>query len=290
MTVNSTKKPTISQFFILAYQTFRNKPAVYLPFVIFAILEFLSLILIFLAPRAPFREVLGPPIRAFEGERFLHYPMNFLLLPKLASQARIFLSIFAGSLLTGAAVAKLYKKPFKTALKKYLSLFLVVFIITVLFYVSVKAASWGISKYFNAGHTRLLMLGAKLWLGPILVAINLILAVTAQSLFAYAIPELILREDKFIPAVVKSFGCLKANFLKTILLVGLPMLAYLPIVVLNINTGLLIDKFFPECILLIGIVSIVVTSLIIDPLVTISTALLYEQENAKNSRPSGQAN
>jgi hypothetical protein len=279
MATEAAKRPSLSQIFILTYQAFRNKPSLYLPFIIFAVLEFLSLMALFLAPRAPFREVLGPPIKAFWGERFLHYPLNFLLLPKLASHARTFLSVFAGSLLTGIAVAKLYKKPLRVAFKRYLSLFLVVLIVTLLFYFLVKIATSGISSYFTSGHQRLLFIGQKLWMGPILIAINLMLAVFVQSLFVYVIPLLILKEDGFIPTVIKSAVFLRGYFLKTVFLVALPMLAYIPIIVLNYNTGFLIDKFFPECILLIAVGSIVITSLIIDPLVTVSTALLYWEEN-----------
>lgn len=258
-------------------QAFKKKPSVFTPFVIFAALEFLALMIIFLAPRMPLILVFGPPIRTFWGEKFLHYPANFLLLPKLASHSRMLLSIFAGSLLSGLAVSRLYEKPSKTAFKKYISLFLIVFIISILFYFSVKLIAILLTKYFM-DHRRLLFLGARLWLGPISIVINLTLALLIQAPFVYAIPALIAGEEKFIKAILKSFVFFKKHFVTTLALAGLPMLIYIPIVILNYNTSLLIYKFFPEVILFVSLSSIVVSSLIVDPLITISTALFYRDK------------
>lgn len=256
-------------------ETIKNNPAVYAPFIAFAILELIALILIYLAPRMPFRPVLGPPIRAFWDEKFLHYPANFLLIPKLASMSRTTLSVLAGALLSGIAIAKTYGKPVKIAFKKYVTLFLIVFILTVLFYASFNIINKLLIKYFMSGHKKLLFLGLGLWMGIGVNLLNFFIALLLQSAFTYAIPGVIHRDEKFFKAMVNSFCFFRKHFVITLILVGVPMLIYVPIIILNANTAFLISKFFPESILYVCILSLIFSSLIIDPLITVSTALLY---------------
>ena len=78
-----TPKPSYSRLLDSTFQTFKTNPAVYLPFLIFALIELTALIVLFLAPRSPANVLLGPPIRRLYGEQFLHYPYDLTLLPKL---------------------------------------------------------------------------------------------------------------------------------------------------------------------------------------------------------------
>ncbi len=272
-----------------AYRTsiksLKNHPALFLPFLIFAILEVIVLVIIYLAPRMPLKLILGPLISTFWGERFLHYPANFLLLPKIASLSRMGLAVIFSSLLSGVAVALVFavhnkkqikfKEAFKSALKKYSSLFIVVLIFTLLFYFLVKLVIIVLVSYFMAGHSRLLFLKPGIWMGPILSAINFMLALLIQSAFVYAIPLLIIEKQKLIRAIIGSFLLFKKLFIPTFILVGLPMLVYIPIIVLNSKTAFLIDKVFPEFILLVSFLSIIISSLVIDTIVTVSTTFLY---------------
>ena len=274
-----------------AIQSLKNTPVLFTPFIIFAIIAFLSVILIYLAPRMPLRIIFGPPIRTFWGEAFLHYPTNFILLPKLVSLATMALSIIFGSLLTGMAVAMAcdaYNKKtprlnqsFKTAIKKYAAIFLIVFIITAIMYIAVKIVFIGLAKYFIAGHSRLLFLKASFWMGPFLLAANFILAVLIQSAFIYAIPLIIIGKVKLLKSVIKSFVLFKKLFLPTLILVSLPMCLYIPIIILSYNNVFLIDKFFPEIILYLALLGVIVNSLIIDPIITISTTFLYLAQKEK---------
>lgn len=239
----------------------------------------------------PLRLILGPPIRTFWGERFLHYPFNFLLLPKLLNLSRMALAVVFSSLLTGAAVAMVFdvyskKHPklsacLKSGLKRYIHLFAIVLIFTGLFYFLGKIITQGLLKYFMAGHTRLLFLRAGIWMGPILTCINFLLALLIQSAFIYAIPILMIEEEKLIKSIVKSFILFKKLFIKTLILVGLPMLLYIPIMVLLNNSAFLISNVFPESILLVLILGGIISSLIIDPIVTISTTFLYLMNKEK---------
>jgi len=276
---------SLKDIYSKAIQSAKGNPLVFLPFAIFAVFEFITLIVIYLAPRMPLKLLLGPPIKAIWGEKFLHYPLNFILIPKLASLAKIGLTVILGSLLTGVATLLIYniykktkidlKEVFKSALKKYVSLFAIVLLFTLIFIFLDKIASKLLIKYFVSGHTRLLFLGPKIWLGPILLCLNFILAITVQSAFVYAIPVLLIEKETLTKAILKSFILFKKLFLKTIILVGLPMLIYIPILILQSNSAFLITRLFPEAVLLVSILSLIVSSLAVDLLITLSTTNLY---------------
>ena len=271
----------ISRVYSSTIQSFQKNPKIYLPFAIFALIEFIALIVLYLAPRPPLRALLGPPIASIWGEKFLHYPANFLLLSKLAYLSRMCLAVIFSSLLTGLAIAMLYKKPLNSVYKKYVSLFLIVLLITAIFYFGFKAITSLLLQYFYAGHAKLLFLGPEIWFGPILTTLNFLIAIIVQGAFTYAIPALIGSDQKFLKAIFTSFVVFKRYFVVSFVLVGLPMLFYIPVVVLYSNTPFLIDKVFPEVILLVATLGVIINSLIIDPLVTISTAVLYSQEKDK---------
>ncbi len=277
--------PSLKNAYTQTFRAIRNNPEFFWPFFIFAILESVFLLLLFLAPRMPLRLVLGPPIKTFWGERFLHYPANFLLLPKLSSLSRMFLSVFFGSLLTGAAVSMAvnvftkgkarFSDSLKIALKKYLTLFAIILIVTVLFYVTMRFTSTTMVKYFIHGHRKFLFIPAALWLGPLAVIINLGMATFIQALFVYAIPALMAENQRFIKCIFRSFVTFKNLFVPTLVLVALPILAYLPIIVLNYNAAFIIRNAFPELVLFILLAGIFISALIVDLLITLSTSFLY---------------
>jgi len=268
-----------------ALSLLKNKPIRFFPFVIFGIFELIILVLIVLSPRVPFNVVFGPPIKTFFGETFLHYPNHFLLIPVLTSITRMWLSIFLGSLLTGLATLFVFNAynnkhvrlgvSFNAALTRYIGLFVITFISIMLFYFSVKLLNSGLEKYFNAGHSKLLSLGPKIWFEKILICINLFLAVFIQAIFVYAIPFLMIDKEKLFSAINKSFGMCVKFFIPTVILIGVPTLLYVPILLLNHNAAYLVYKFFPEAVLIVSLVSILLINLIIDPLVIVSTTVLF---------------
>ncbi|MDD4899216.1 MAG: hypothetical protein PHG68_01285 [Candidatus Omnitrophica bacterium] len=270
----------IKQIFSDSFRSLLENPRIFQPFLFFALAEFAALILLYNIPREPLIKFLGPPIRTFWGEIFLHYPSNFLLLPKLSALSRMFLAIFFGSFTTGAAVAIIIKAKhaYKLALRKYASLFVIVLIYTAIYYFLQKAVFIGLAKYFIAGHSKLLFLKSGIWLGPVLFVINFLMAIVVQAFFVYAIPALIIDEKKFFPAIMSSFRFCKKYFLVSFGLVGLPLILYVPIAVFNYNASVLMTKLFPEVILLIAVMGIVIASLIIDLWVTLCATLLFKKE------------
>ncbi len=285
MNPKNTGIPAVKKPYLITIEALKKHRALFMPFIIFAALELAALLFIYLFPRVPLRAIFGPPIRTFWGERFLHYPINFLLLPKLASLSRMFLTVIIGSLTTGMAVIitldvynKRYSKiktSFRDALKKYPALFIIVFIFTVLFYASIKIAIIGLARYFLAGHLRLFFLGPGVWFGPILMVFNFVFAIIIQGAFIYAIPVLLIEKQKLIRSITKSFVLFKELFIPTIILVGLPMLLYIPVLFLESNSAFLIERVFPEAVLFVAILGTIISSLVIDPLIIVSTTVLY---------------
>ncbi|MDD5166818.1 MAG: hypothetical protein PHQ57_05465 [Candidatus Omnitrophica bacterium] len=275
------------------WRAFKAHPVVFLPFLIFALIDLISLIILYLAPSMPFRLLFGPIIRTFWGEAFLHYPSNFLLLSHLSSLARMVLSVVFGSLLTGMAVFLIFeiynkkhlnlKAAFKTALKLYLYFFIIVFLMNMIYYFAGKLVNIGLYKYFVSGHTKLLFWGARAWLGPFLIAINMVIAVFVQALLIYAIPVLVVEKTKLLKSIIRSAVLFKQLFIPTIILVALPALIYIPMIILNTNTSFLIQKFFPEFILLIAFLNVIISGLIIDPLITVAATFLYLDHKEKRA-------
>lgn len=281
MTEKKSVLASFSQSYAQAISAVAKDPRIYLPFMIFAIVEMVTLFLLFLAPRMPFRVVMGPVISSLWGEQYLHYPYNFVLLPKLAGFSRMVLSVLAGSLLTGISLAYLYKKPIGAAIKKYLHLLLIVFLLTVLFYYCNKIFGKLLLKYFTSGHTKLLFIGARMWLGPINLFIVQFMAVVLQALFVYAIPVVMLSEKKFFGAILESVGMFFTNFRLTILFVLIPMMLTVPLLALNYNGSYFMSIFCPEFVLWLGFLAIIINSLLIDPMITLTTAVFYAENRGK---------
>jgi hypothetical protein len=277
-------KTSLIKVYKITFQSLKANPLLLAPFAIFALIEFIALVIVFLSPHVPLRSVLGPIIKTLWGENFLHYPYNFLLLPRLMATDRMFLSIIFSSLLTGMAVAiisSIYnRKPaklgesFKSALKNYISLFCIVLVLTIVYFGLTKLTGVALVKYFMAGHTRLLFVGPRAWFGPILMVINFALGILIQAAFVYAIPILIIEKTSLLKSIARSFILFLKLFIPTVILVTIPILTYIPIVIIQDNTAIIIDKLFPELILLACVIAIIVNALI-DLIITTSCTFLY---------------
>lgn len=283
--------PSLHWVWKTTLSSLKNNPAILIPFAVFAVAESLTLFLTYLAPRAPFKLLFGPIIRTFWGEKFLHYPTNFLLLPKLASLNRMALYITLGSLLSGMAIAIICDihrrkkvdaaRSFRAASGKYVSLFVIILIYMASFTFLTRIVDTGFAAYFNSGHTKLLFIKAGFWMGPVLLSLNFLLALITQSAFIYAIPVLLMDEEKLSKSILKSFQLFKRLFIPTIILVGLPMLLYIPLMVFEFKAGFLVNRLFPESVLLVLFSGIIVNSLVLDPLITTSATFLYLADRDK---------
>lgn len=275
----------LSEIYSRTVSILKATPVIFLPFIVFFILELLALIIASFYPIALLRTIFGPLVRTFWGEQFLHYPVNFLLLPTLANTSRMILAVVFGSLLSGVAVLitadiytkkiPLFRRSLKNALKKYVALIFIILILTILMYYVLKLVDFVYLKHIFAPHPKLAKFVGGFWIGTILIGIKFFLSGLMQAAFIYTTPLIMIAEKRPLIAILESFKLFGRCWRTTFLLVLLPMFIYLPIMVLNLNNGFLIDNTFPEFLIIVTLLGAMVNSLIIDPLVTVSTTILY---------------
>lgn len=255
----------------MTFGLFKQNSNILIPFLLVGLVDAFLLFIIYLAPQPPLSALLGPPIRVFWGERFLHYPFNLLLIPRLFDLARIFSTALMGVLMTGAAVRMLQeaysgiKPDIVLTLSKSLRVYLKLLVIWLVMFGLVSAVFKALPAIFNfKQHIASQMVSGAGFLISILI----------QSIFIYAIPAVIIEEKKIWPAIKRSVSFCRSTFLPTLILVALPTLFYLPMLILKGKLPLLMSKFFPETVLIFLGLGIVV-SVIMDCLITGSTTILF---------------
>ncbi|MDO8749217.1 MAG: hypothetical protein Q7J72_08925 [Candidatus Omnitrophota bacterium] len=255
----------------MTFGLFKQNPNVLIPFLLVGLVDVVLLFMIYLAPQPPLSALLGPPIRVFWGERFLHYPFNLLLIPQLFDIARIFSTALMGVLMTGAAVRMLKEahsgiKPdivlgLSNSLRVYLKLLVIWLVMFGL--VSVVFKALPAIFHFKQHIASQMVLGACF-----------LISILIQALFIYAIPAVIIEEKKIWPAIKRSVSFCQSAFLPTLILVGLPTLVYIPMVILKGKLPFLMSKTFPELVVVFVGLGIVI-SVIMDCLITSSTTVLF---------------
>ena len=252
----------------------RKRPGVVVPFVVGAIFSGVGLWVLYLAPARPMSIVLAPPIRAFFGEKFLHYPFSIFLLPKLFYYAQLALGATIGVLMTGLAIG-MFKNAYEekglkgkdnlvNSFKRYFSLFGVWVIMFSLSFLSGKLIKGLCSGLFPQLLTALL---------------TYIIAMFAQIVFIYAMPIIIIEKGKFLSALKQGLLFLKKFFIASVVLTMVPSLLYIPLVVSTHYLPKLIKTFSPEIVIVYLVLGILV-AFIIEILITCSTTLLYLNEGS----------
>ncbi len=262
---NNGSAVALSGIFRFTPLALRNQPAILVPFLIFAVIELCFLTALYFFPRQPFVTVFGPPVRVFFGERFLHYPDNFLLLPQLAAFSRTLLYVVAGSLLEGVAVALVKQaytgesprgSAFLFAARRYGALASVSFLVSLAFLAAVRLQA------------------AFLSLSLFLFILNVATGVLIQAFFIYAVPVIVIEGRGTVPAMFRSFRLFCKKPLETLLLVTAPVLAYVPIMIFQYKTPFFVSAN-PESVFLIAAAGTVVNAMVVDMLVYISATFMY---------------
>jgi hypothetical protein len=278
----------VTKIYAATFKLFKDHRRLCVPFLILCLVQVVTLILLYFSPRLPLRYAFGPIIRTFWGPRFaatfIHYPSSFLLLPKLFQITSLSLSVCVGALTSGMAIAIIaaIQNKKKTdllsitrlALSKYMYLFIIVVLWVVTLHYSAKLLNLG-AAYFFGFLFKLRVPKLGLIIVPFLTVMNFTLTVVIHSLLVYAIPVLIFEKAKLWKSILKSMSFFKERWVSTLILVGIPMLIYVPFSILLQKPGFLINKFFPEFVAHVILLGIIVNFLLIDPLITVSAALFY---------------
>ncbi len=239
----------------------RRHPLITMPFLVVSICEALALTMMFLAPRPPLSAVFGPIIRRLylfpgmkTGEPYLHYPENFLLLPRLFSHAQIAIGVTVGLLMNAMAVSMVFQiaekdrydwwPALRTGFVRYLTLFAVWLVV------------FGLQ--FVAGRF-LPQLGRSIEARFFLYFVSILLVVILEAFFAYLFPAVVVENQRAGKAIIRSLVLAGSTFLITFSITMVPLLLRIGHMFLMQGNAALINRFFPEITLVLIGVGIVVT-------------------------------
>ncbi|MBN2483170.1 MAG: hypothetical protein JXD21_03055 [Candidatus Omnitrophica bacterium] len=253
------------------WRIIRKQPVVFLPFIISGAVSLLVLYILFLAPQRPIAYLLAPPIRAIAGEKFLHYPFNFVLLPNLFRLGDLAVSAFLGMLMSAVSVgmvADVYSRRTPSFLISLIVGFKRYFALVLLWIIS-----FGIIAVVMKFLPHLFNLQARLGKSAF-VAVSLCVSIVVQSLFVYMLPILIIDRKKLWGAFLENIRMLLSRLVPTVILVALPSLLYVPMLILKSYASLFARTGFPESVLIILAVG-VIAALVIDYWITISITVYF---------------
>ncbi len=254
------------QSFVVLSET----PTVLFLFIFMAVLDYLALAVLFFAHSEPVSLVLAPIIRTFWGSRFLHYPDNFLLLPKLLNHAHFVLTCVVGVILTGIAI-KLIESSLKgdrrtvvavsgVVFKKYFAL------------LTAWVFSYGVFYY---GLRFVLRSLPSHWF--IQVGTSYLLGIVVQGFLIFLFPALLIAGRGLLKDSVTAFRFSFRHFGEAVAILAVPMLAVMFISFLRALAPVFI-RFSPELVLGVLIFNIPVSMVVDLLLTTAATILFYRSE------------
>ncbi len=273
-------------------------PRILLPFFIKAVFEALALTVCFYSPRSPLLAIFGPPIKSFfttmtpsgviSGARFLHYPLNFELLPTLFYYGQIFVMFTVGAIMYGMAMGMVSQAHseneeikisgnFNRAARRYFALTAIWLITFVLSLVILKLPPVILKKIMPPTPSAMLLLSILSYAGVVVIFVT-------EALFIYAYPAIIIERKGILGAIRRSFSVMSHVFLPTIVLVFVPRIFEFFYVFVRQKQQGLMNLFGPEITLVILGAGIVLT-FITDALVFLSAANLFilKQETEKGA-------
>ena len=230
---------------IQCFKSMRNVKT-FAPFLIYAILQVALLYSLINFSQSPFSSLLVPIIRKIFGEPALHYPNFYMILTSLYSQINIMLSGIFGIVFVGMAThlfALNFKdkktslgEAFKTTMSKYLILFLIWVVASVLMLLMIIGLPFVLKEFLQPQYL----------LGRIFDIVGLLFGIIVSAMFAYSTVLVVLERKKFSQAISNTFSIFFKNSGTSFFLVAVPTAFYFPISYLSRRIDILFSKFSPE--------------------------------------------
>jgi len=232
-----------------SFNLIRNHPAVMLPFFLLAIMEGISLSIWYYAPRPPLSAVLSPLIKAFAGEQFLHYPLNFLILPRLLFISRLMVYFSFGLMAAGMTVCSVYQIEvekrtvgfwgnFNRAVRRYLSLLALGLIYALFSLLIYKVPRIIIARFFIASP----FAG---YLFAVVFFVSFVGMVFCEGLSIYAVAYMVILRQGIFAGYKKGFLFFKKNFITVFLLLLFFRAFNAGLIIIKNKLPVLIKEFFP---------------------------------------------
>jgi hypothetical protein len=239
-----------------ALSTLFNHPEILFPFLLYAFIELLVFEIIYFAPRYPLSTFFGPIITRIEGDVFLHYPYNFILLTKWFQKAQIPLYILFYSFFLSGAIKIIdtlnqnKTVALRTIFAKAFSVYVHVFC-TISLIVLIKV---GIASLYALVIKRALIIRSTSGIFYIIKKLvidgtpyyNLIFTALSMTILAFMIPIIVIEGKKIWAAFFLNFKYLWKTFWCTFFIMFLPTILYVPVIVLKTNSKIYEALGIPE--------------------------------------------
>ena len=243
-----------------SFRILKKHSLVLLPYIFLSLIEVALLILLYLAPQPPVFAFLAPPIRAFFGEAYLHYPFNLLILPSLFDYSLAFLTIVFGVAINGMVVGmvsdaneKLGVRLFANlarAVKRYPALILLSLFMTISAYIIFILPKMLVLWFYT--HQIEAIFHLSQWqVLRITLGMSFFLFLILDVFFAYSIPAVIIENKGIFSAIKRSFLVNRGMLLSTFFLILIPTLFNCIIFFLKLKIPFLAEATFPEIVLFI---------------------------------------
>ena len=260
--------PKTVELYQQAYLVLIKDPTIWIPFVLLGILDLLALLILFLAPSPPVSHLVAPIIRTFWSDRFLHYPVNFILLPKLQAHAHFLITTIFGVFVTGIAVKKI-----EAGLKTDVSCSILDAIKFVLRRFIPLICAWLLAYFLFKVLFKILnpILTLNLW---VQLGAGYAVAVLAQAALGFIIPAVVLADKGFFKSFVKGLAFGFRNIVVASILIIIPIFM---VTVVSFAKGLspiFIARGVPEAVILVLVGGIILT-VVADIWVTSVTTVLF---------------
>jgi len=255
------------------FTVFKKDPMVWFPFILLAIIDFVALTALFLSHSEPFSHLFAPIIRTFWSERYLHYPENFVLLPKLFHWAHLVIATVIGVFVSGLVIKKIEGQvndgsvisildAGRTVLRRYFSIVLAWFISYGIFSTVLKFA--------------MPYLVSSFWLH---LVSSFLLSVFLQAIVVFLIPALLILDRGFFRNLWEGFLFGFKYLIPTMLLIAIPMFFVVMLSMLKMFHPYYVNVH-PELVLYVLAFGIPIMALV-DLVITSSATILFLKERKK---------
>lgn len=264
---------------------------IFYPFIVILFINLLILEILYFSTRYPLVGFFGPIISRIWGEEYLHYPVNFLLLPKILYHFQIVNYLFISSVLICSIIPMVsainsdQRVNFNNALRQCNKKYVYIVLFSLLPLMLFQAFDYGYSLLIHRALKIHSTTGIFFWIKKTVLFgapyAQFLYGIFATVIFIYMPVSILLDKKKFITAFMQNFKILFGSFRMTLMIVLVPTLMYLPLLLLRDNSRYLIETTFPEIQLIILALSIIVTTAInLFIMASATTFYLYKKEHS----------
>jgi hypothetical protein len=270
--------------------TLFTNPVIFSPFMTMAFIQLLLLEILYFAPRYPLSVFFGPLIRHQWGELYVHFPFFLSRLASLYDLIHIPIYLLLGGFFTAGAIRIIFhiNTGMKTGLKSALKEVWPQYIHVVIFAIISLSLYYGLQQGYGQLVNRAMQIRSEsgfFYMMKVFVIqgapfVYLLMSVFVTGLLAFVLPVIVIDQKKIFPAFMDNFKLLKRTWPLIFLVVFIPMLLYIPILLMRLYFTIWIDTFLPVLrytILMLGIIVMMFIEAVIYTSVT--TYYLIDKES-----------